>query len=268
MFCLFDNQIGQCSVVSQGFRRQGLTCGSLKVRVCCSPESLQPLIDMSSLLSRAGANTPQNICSQTALMEPYWHRMRTRRPHLNTQFPGRGQMAAAHAAAPSSLRSGQITRRNGLQVPPQARLCHSPLTTLWWLPMFPPVKRQIVQQTALLWIHPAVHFSKEVKENPWPELLNFEAKLSEKLRGLDTLQSRRSWNKGLSTMLLPQWRTVNPTGTDPSRPSSETDLRVMCAVSIINRNVGEDEMRTLKPLFLYVCGNTRQFKTARQKTGK
>lgn len=176
IFCLFDNQIEQCLVVSQGFRRQGLTCGSLKVRVCCSPESLQPLIDTSSLLSRAGANTPQNICSQTALTEPYWHRTRTRRLHLTTLFPVRGQMAA-RAAAPSSPHPGQIMRKNGLQVPPQARLCHSPLTTLWWLPMFPPVKRQIVQQTALLWIHPAVHFSKEVKENPWPERLNFEIQL-------------------------------------------------------------------------------------------
>lgn len=92
--------------------------------------------------------------------------------HPTTQFPGWGQMAAG-AATPCSLCPGQITRKNGLQVPPQAGLCHSPLTTLWWLPMFPSVKRQIVQQTALLWIHPAVHFSKEVKENPWPTLLNF-----------------------------------------------------------------------------------------------
>lgn len=65
-------------------RIQGLTRCRLKVRVCRSPESLQPLIDTSSLVSRAGANTPQNICSQTALMEPYWHRTRTRHPHLTT----------------------------------------------------------------------------------------------------------------------------------------------------------------------------------------
>lgn len=84
---------------------------------------------------------------------------------------------AARAAAPSSPRLGQIRRWNGLQAPPQAGRCHSPLTTLWWLPMFLPVKRQIVQQTALLWIHPAVRFSKEVKENPWPEPLNFETEL-------------------------------------------------------------------------------------------
>lgn len=176
MLCLSDIQIGQWLEVSQGFRRQGLTCRSLKVRVCDSPESLQPLIDTSSLLSRVGANAPQNICSQTALMEPYWHWMHTRRPHFTTQFPRRGQMAA-RAAAPSSLHPEQIARQNGLQVPPQARLCHSTLTTLWWLPMFPSVKRQIVQQTALLWIHPAVHFSKEVKENPWPERFNFETEL-------------------------------------------------------------------------------------------
>lgn len=35
--CLFDIQIGRCLAVSKGFRRQGLTCGSLKVRVCCFP---------------------------------------------------------------------------------------------------------------------------------------------------------------------------------------------------------------------------------------
>lgn len=105
--------------------------------------------------------------------------------HPTTQFPGRGQMAA-RTASPSSPRPGQIMRKNGLQVPPQAGPCHSPLTTLWWLPMFPPVKRQIVQQTALLWIHPAVHFSKEVKENPWPELLNFETELH-------SLKSYEAW---------------------------------------------------------------------------
>lgn len=73
----------------------------------------------------------------------------TQNARLATQFPGQGQMAA-RAAAPSSLRPGQIRRWNGPQAGPQAGLCHSPLTTLWWLPMFLPVKRQIVQQIALL----------------------------------------------------------------------------------------------------------------------
>lgn len=91
IFSLLQKQIGQGLVVSQDFRRQGLTCSSLKVRVCCSPESLQPLIDMSSLLSSAGANTPQNICSQTALAEPYWHRTRT--PPPNSQAGARWQPA-------------------------------------------------------------------------------------------------------------------------------------------------------------------------------
>lgn len=91
IFSLLEKQIGQGLVVSQDFRRQGLTCSSLKVRVCCSPESLQPLIDMSSLLSSAGANTPQNICSQTALAEPYWHRTRT--PPPNSQAGARWRPA-------------------------------------------------------------------------------------------------------------------------------------------------------------------------------
>lgn len=49
----------------------GWTCGSPKVRMCSSPGRLQPLVDASSLQSRTGANTPQNICSQTALMESH-----------------------------------------------------------------------------------------------------------------------------------------------------------------------------------------------------
>lgn len=122
---------------------------------------------------------------------------------------------AARAAAPSSPCPGQIRRWNGLQVPPQAGRCHSPLTTLWWLPMFLPVKRQIVQQTALLWIHPAVGFSKEVKENPWPEPLNFETELcslksckvwagsngiTAETLGFSTMSdSYSSWHRRLST---------------------------------------------------------------------
>lgn len=123
---------------------------------------------------------------------------------------------AARTAAPSSPCPGQIRRWNGLQVPPQAGLCHSPLTTLWWLPMFPPVKRQIVQQTALLWIHPAVRFSKEVKENPWPEPLNFETELR-------SLKSCTVWTRskaitaethGFSTMSdsYSSWHRRLPTG--------------------------------------------------------
>lgn len=123
---------------------------------------------------------------------------------------------AARAAAPSSPCPGQIRRWNGLQVPPQAGLCHSPLTTLWWLPMFLPVKRQIVQQTALLWIHPAVRFSKEVKENPWPEPLNFETELW-------SLKSCTVWTRskeitaethGFSTMSdsYSSWHRRLPTG--------------------------------------------------------
>lgn len=62
---------------------------------------------------------------------------------------------AAHARAAviySMLRPRpeQIKKQRSLQVPPQAGLGHSPLTTLWWFPMFPSVKRQIVQQPALL----------------------------------------------------------------------------------------------------------------------
>lgn len=56
------------------------------------PQSLQTLIDTSPLLSRAGVNTPQNICSQTALMEPLWHWKRTHHVHFNTLFPSWGQM--------------------------------------------------------------------------------------------------------------------------------------------------------------------------------
>lgn len=123
---------------------------------------------------------------------------------------------AARTAAPSSRCPGQIRRWNGLQVPPQAGLCHSPLTTLWWLPMFLPVKRQIVQQTALLWIHPAVRFSKEVKENPWPEPLNFETELW-------SLKSCTVWTRskeitaethGFSTMSdsYSSWHRRLPTG--------------------------------------------------------
>lgn len=58
-----------------------------------------------------------------------------------------------HAAVIYSMlrpRSEEIKKQSSLQVPPQAGLGHSPLTTLWWFTMFPSVKRQIVQQPALL----------------------------------------------------------------------------------------------------------------------
>lgn len=137
--CL-KNQMALHLGASQGFGRRRLTCGSLEVRVCCSPESLQPLIDTSS---------PPELCWSEHTAEHLFPNspggaVLTPNAHLAAQFPGRGQMA------PSSPRPGQITRSDGLQVPPQAGRCHSPLTTLWWLPMFPPVKRQIVRQTALL----------------------------------------------------------------------------------------------------------------------
>lgn len=220
--------------------RLGWTCSSPKVRSRCSPGSLQPPVDTSSLQSRSGANAPQNICSPTALTESHWH-----------TIPRPGPDGGPRSAAPSSPCPGQIGRRTGPQVPPQAGLCHSPMTTLWWLPMFLPVKRQIVQQTALLWIHPAVSVSKEVKENPWPDPLNFQTEArSEKV----ALWTGSKEKPALRLTATPQCEAVNPAGRAGSPRAAPSHLGIIRSNAIPNRNPNEDEGRTFENLF---CGNSR-----------
>lgn len=214
----------------------GWTCGSPKVTTRCSPGSLQPPVDTSSLQSRSRSNAPSYICSPTALMESHWH-----------TIPRPGPDGGPCSAAPSSPCPGQMRRRTGPQVPPQAGLCHSPLTTLWWLPMFLPVKRQIVQQTALLWIHPAVSVSKEVKENPWPDPLNFETE------GKVALWTGSKEKPALRLTASPQCQTVNPAGKGGSLRAAASHLRIICSDAIPNRNPNEDEGRTFENLF---CGNS------------
>lgn len=228
-----DVQIGQRWVVSEGRGMQGLTCSRLKVRVCCSPLKVsRHMIDTSFLLSCSGVNKPPNICSQAALMESYWHQTLARTSPPNSLAGARWQPTPLLLPPPP----GQITRRNGLQVPPQARLCRSTLTTLWWLPMFSPVKRQIVQQTALLWIHPAVRFSKEVKENPWPELLNFETELfSEKV---ERTQQRGGPDMGPASSFC---STKMDAGSSLPSLCEVLELSMMSPAVIINTSTCEDE---------------------------
>lgn len=172
---------------------------------CAAPRS-----DSAALLeacSRWWARLPSRVVPEqtphtTSVLKRPW------RSHADTKGPPRRPIPrpgpdGGPAAAPSSPCPGQIRRWNGPQAPPQAGLCHSPLTTLWWLPMFFPVKPQIVHQTALLWIQPAIAVSKEVKENPWPDLLNFEAQAF-----WEKLHSGPGAKKAALTA-SPQWQTVN-----------------------------------------------------------
>lgn len=116
----------------------------------------KPLMDTSS---PPEPNTPHNICSQTAALTP---NAAPRRPIPPAGGGGGGQMAASW--------TNREERPRPAGMAPRQATCHSALTALWWLPMFTPVKRQIVGQAAAVMNSPCGPFpqKEEVKEKPWP----------------------------------------------------------------------------------------------------